>query len=199
MLETVIAIGDAEPGGGNAELAVVGGKANVCQHCDLHAAAEAEAADAGNRRLRVTRQQRALRLAPFRIFFRGRRIVAGLFELADIGARDKSLVAGADQDHHANVGIVAQLDQRMAQALPHFERHGVALVGIVEGDDADAIADALQDLAVGMGCFGAFGDVEHRLRLSVGELGPLSDERRAEVNRPHLAWRQDRNRCREGL
>ena len=85
--------------------------------------------------------------------------MAGLFELADIGARDEGLVAGAGQDHHANVRIVAQLDQRLAQALPHFERHRVALVGIVECDDADAIADALQDLAVGMGCFGVLWGV----------------------------------------
>jgi hypothetical protein len=41
----------------------------------------------------------------------------------------------------------------------------------------------LQDIAVGMGCFGAVGDVEHRLRLSVGKVGPLSDKLRAEVNR----------------
>jgi hypothetical protein len=82
-----------------------------------------------------------------------------------------------------NVGIVPQFGQREAEALPHFERHRVALVGIVEGDDADAIADALQDLAVGVGCFGAFGDVEHWLRLSVGKPGPLSDKLHAEVNR----------------
>ena len=154
MLEAVIAIGDAELGGGNAELAVVGGDADIRQHRDLHAAAEAKAADAGDGRLRIVRQQRALRLAALRIFFRGRRIVAGLFELADIGARDESLVAGADQDHDAHVGIVAQFDQRVAEPLPHLERHGVALFGIVEGDDADAVADALQDLAVGMGFFG---------------------------------------------
>jgi hypothetical protein len=41
----------------------------------------------------------------------------------------------------------------------------------------------LQNLAVGMGCFGAFGDVEHRLRLSIGRPGPLSDKLRAGVNR----------------
>ena len=85
MLEAVIAIGNAELCGGNAELAVVGGNANIRQHRDLHAAAEAEAADAGNGRLRVARHQRTLRLAAFRIFLRGRRIVAGFFELADIG------------------------------------------------------------------------------------------------------------------
>ena len=153
-LQAVIAIGDAEFGGGNAELAVVGGNADIGQHRDLHAAAEAEAADAGDRRLRVIRQQRALRLAAFGIFLRGLCVVAGLFELADVGARDERLVAGADHDHDADVGIVAQLDQRLAKPFPHLERHRVALVGIVEGDDADAVADALQDLAVGVGIFG---------------------------------------------
>ena len=60
MLQPVIAIGDAEFGGGNAELAVFGGDANICQHRDLHAAAEAKAADAGNGRFWIIRQQRAL-------------------------------------------------------------------------------------------------------------------------------------------
>ena len=85
--------------------------------------------------------------------------MAGLLELADIGARDECLVAGADHDHDADIGIVAQFDQRVAEPLPHLERHGVALFRIVEGDDPDAIADALQDLAVGVGFFVVFGDV----------------------------------------
>jgi len=68
-----------------------GSDANICQHGDLHAAAEAEAADAGDRRLRVT--LRAARAAPRSVsnIPRGRRIVAGFFELADIGARDEAL------------------------------------------------------------------------------------------------------------
>ena len=65
MAQAVIAIGDAELGGGNAELAVVGGNADIGEHRDLHAAAEAKAPDAGNRRLRIIRQQRALRFAAF--------------------------------------------------------------------------------------------------------------------------------------
>jgi hypothetical protein len=109
--------------------------------------------------------------------------VAGLFELADIGARDEGLFAGPDQDHDPDVRVVAQPDQRVAEPFPHLQRHGVALVGIVEGDDADAIAGALLDLAVGIGNFGNFGDVEHRLRLSLMRLDPLSDKPRAEVNR----------------
>ena len=153
MFQAVIAIGDAEFGGGNAELAVVGGDADIGQHRDLHAAAQAEAADAGDDRLRIIRQQRALRGALPRIFLRGLGVVAGLLELADIRARDEGLVAGADHDHDAHLGIVAQLDQRVAEPLPHVERHGVALFGIVEGDDADAVGDALQDLAVGEGFF----------------------------------------------
>ena len=161
MAQAVIAIGDAELGGGNAELAVVGGDADIGRHRHLHAAAEAEAPDAGDDRLRIIRQQGALRLALFRIFFRRCRIVADFLELADIGARDERLVAGADHDHDADVGIVAQLDQRAAEPFPHIQRHRVALGGVVEGDDADAVADALQDLAVGIRFFVVFGNVEH--------------------------------------
>ena len=88
--------------------------------------------------------------------------MAIVLELADIRARNKGLVAGADQDHDAHVGVVAQFDQRVTEPFPHVERHGVALPGIVEGDDANAVADVLQDLAVGVGFFGGFGDVQHR-------------------------------------
>ncbi len=75
------------------------------------------------------------------------------FELADIGTRDKGLVAGADHHHDPHVGVVAQLDQRLAEPLPHVERHGVALGRVVEGDDTDTLGHALQDLAVGEGFF----------------------------------------------
>ena len=51
-LQAVIAIGDAEFGGGNAELAVLGGDADIRRHRHLHAAAEAKAPDAGDDRLR---------------------------------------------------------------------------------------------------------------------------------------------------
>jgi hypothetical protein len=48
----------------------------------------------------------------------------------------------------------------LAKPFPHAERHGVALLGIVEGDDADAIVNALQNLAVGEGFFDlAFGNI----------------------------------------
>ena len=104
----------------------------------------------------IVGEQRALRFAAPGIFLGGLRIVPGLLELADIGARHKRLVAGADQHHHAHIGIVAQFGQRLAQSFPHLQRHGVALLGIVEGDDADAVVDALQDLAVGIGFFGCF-------------------------------------------
>src|SRR5207248_10666713 len=40
--------------------------------------------------------------------------------------------------------LVAQLSERVTEPLPHVERHGVALLGIVEGDNADALSDALQ-------------------------------------------------------
>ncbi len=41
IAQAVIAIGNAELGGGNAELAVFGGDPDIRQHRDLHAAAEA--------------------------------------------------------------------------------------------------------------------------------------------------------------
>src|ERR1700738_5503960 len=88
---------NAELGVGNAELVVLGAYADIRRHRHLHAAAEAEAADRGDDRLRVIRQKRALRGALFRIFFRRFGVVAGFLELADIRARDKVLVAGAGQ------------------------------------------------------------------------------------------------------
>src|SRR5260370_21257777 len=87
MLEAVIAIGDAEFCGGNAELAVLGGDADVRHHRDLYAAAEAESPDAGNGRLRIVRQQGALRGAAFGILFRGLRVVAEFFFSAAVFAR----------------------------------------------------------------------------------------------------------------
>src|SRR5262249_42434211 len=47
------------------------------------------------------------------------------------------------------------------ETLPHLKRHGVALLRIVEGDDADAIGGTLQNLAVRVGLFGVLGDIEH--------------------------------------
>ena len=85
-----------------------------------------------------------------------------LLELADVGAGDEGLVAGADQDHYADIAVIAQFDQRLTQPLPHVERHGVALLGVVEGDDPDAVGDALEDLAFGEG--GLDGSVQHRCR-----------------------------------
>ena len=85
--------------------------------------------------------------------------MAGLLELADIGARDERLVAGADQDHDTHIGMVAQFGQGETEAFPHVERHRVALVGIVEGYNADAVGDSLQDPAVGKGFLGVVGNI----------------------------------------
>ena len=157
MAQAIIAVGDAEFCRGDAELAVVGGDADIAQHRHQHAAAEAEAADAGDGWLGIVRQQRPLRGAASGIFLRGLRVVPFLFELADIGAGNEGLAAGAGQDHNAHVGIVAQFDERIAKSFPHLQRHGIALLGIIEGDSADAIADVLQDLAVGVGFFASRG------------------------------------------
>ena len=115
--------------------------------------------------------------------------MAGLFELADIGARDERLVAGADHDDDADIGIVAQFGQRAAEPFPHIQRHRVALFGIVEGDDADAIVDALQDLAVGIGFFGVVGNVKHGAAFAsplVVQDGDEGTEIGAHKSRPRL-------------
>ncbi len=168
MPEAVIAIGNAEPGGRDAELTVFGGDSDVGQHRHLHAAAEAEAADAGDGRFGIVGQQRALRGAPPGILLRGFGVVSGLLELADVGARDERLVPGADQDHDTHIGMLAQFAQGEAEAFPHVERDGVALGGIVEGHDADAVGDTLQDLAVGKGSIGLVGNIWHRRDFRLG-------------------------------
>src|ERR1700757_3490257 len=50
----------------------------------------------------------------------------------------------------AHAVVVAQLGQRRGKTLPHLQRHRVALLGIVEGDDADAVDDLPQDRSVGV-------------------------------------------------
>src|SRR3981189_1654537 len=65
MVEAVRAIGHAELGCGNAELAVLGRDADIRQHRHLHAAAEAKTPDAGDGRFRIIGQQRALWSALF--------------------------------------------------------------------------------------------------------------------------------------
>jgi hypothetical protein len=61
----------------------------------------------------------------------------------------------------------------------------------------------LQDLAVGMGCFGAFGDVEHRLRLSVGNLvhcrTSFAPGQSLTGQSLHLALRRDQQRAGGGM
>src|SRR5205823_11747204 len=52
--------------------------------------------------------------------------------------------------------------QGMTEPLPHVERHGVAFCRVIESDDADAVSNALQDFAIGVGFLGALGDVQHR-------------------------------------
>lgn len=86
--------------------------------------------------------------------------MAVLLELADVGAGDERLAAGAAHDHDAHRIVVAQGRQRFAKSLPHLQRHRVALLGVVEGDHTDAVGDLREDLAVGVGRF--MGEIGHR-------------------------------------
>ena len=107
MLQAVIAIGDAELRRGNAELAAMGGNADVREHRHLHAAAETKALDAGNGRLGIIGEQRALGGAAFAIFLGSGGVMACLLELADVGARHERLAAAAAQDHDAHGSVIA--------------------------------------------------------------------------------------------
>ena len=154
VLEAVIAVGDAELGGGDAELAVVRGNADIGEHRDLHAAAETEAADAGDRRFRVVGEQRALGFAASGIFFGGFGVVAGFFELADVGARDERLVAGTDQDHDAHVAY-----RRAVRPAPHPvpptspATSRCACAGLLKVMTPTPSVTVCEDLAVGVGSF----------------------------------------------
>ena len=88
-------------------------------------------------------------------------------ELTDIGAGHERLVTGTDHDHDAHIRIVAQFQQRVTEAFPHVQRHGVALGGMIERDYADALANALKDFALCKGLVGGFGNVQHRKQLSL--------------------------------
>ena len=63
---------------------------------------------------RIIREQRALRGAASGIFLRGLRVVPLLLELADIGAGDERLAAGAGQDPTRTLGS----SRNPASAMP---------------------------------------------------------------------------------
>ena len=149
-LHHVEAIGDGQLRGGNAELAVVGGDAQIGLHGDAEPAAQAEAADSRDDRLGKRGELRPSDAGQPVVFLLGVGVRTVLLELADIGARDERLVARPAEDHHADRSILGELVEDIAQSRPHLHRHGVALLGLVEGDQPDAVVLRRQHLAAGV-------------------------------------------------
>ena len=170
MLEAVIAIGDAELGGGNAELAVLGGDADIRQHRHLHAAAEAEAADAGDGRLRIIRQQRALRgaaswnipprpAALWRVFSNWLISAPETNALSPAPTMITTRTSGSSRNSTNALPSPSHISSDMA----------LRFSGLLKVMTPTPSADALQDLAVGIGFSGV---VRERL-ASVGFPSPM--------------------------
>ena len=101
------------------------------------AAADAVAADAGDRRLRELAEARIRDLADLVVVgdLLGR--VARLLELRDVGARHEGLVAGAGDDDDADRRILLEVVEDDRDRLPHVGRGGVVLLRLVEDEPAD--------------------------------------------------------------
>ena len=103
---------------------------------DLHAAADAVAADHRDGRLREVPQGglRGQVVAPDV----GHRVVrvGAAEQVGDVGAGAEAR-AGAGHDEDADVGVAGQRGQDAGQRGPHGRRHRVALLGPVDGQDGD--------------------------------------------------------------
>src|SRR5690606_26926396 len=128
---------------GEAELQVARGEADVAGGGDAGAAA---GAGSGQRRYR--RQRPALYRAQPLVDapFGAKRVLRSLeaTKLGDVGAGGKGLVAGAAQHQGASVALVRRGLADLRQALVHGEGERVARLRPVEGDDADAVFDFVE-------------------------------------------------------
>ena len=62
-------------------------------------------------------------------------------QLADVGAGDERLVAGAGERDEPDVVALAQLRERVAQLGQHLPAERVAHLGPVDRDDGEAVVD----------------------------------------------------------
>src|SRR5260221_14150793 len=134
----------------HAEAARLAADADVGEARDLQAAADADAVDLGDDRMRAARD----RLDPVA---HDRAIGARLLdvgalggELRDVVARRERLRALATNHDAAQRVVVRQLVEYLAQALPHRPREGVELLGAIEDHRGDR-AIALHQDSVGRG------------------------------------------------
>src|SRR5436190_249382 len=136
-LQAAGAIAETETRRRHAELADVRGDADVAEQRYRQSAADAVAADAGDRRFGALVEARVGDLTDLVVVgdLLGR--VARLLELRDVGARDKSLVAGASDHDDTDRRVLLKLVEDDRDRLPHVGRGGVVLLRLVEDEPAD--------------------------------------------------------------
>ena len=69
----------------------------------------------------------------------GLRRGAQVAELRNVRPRNESPVAGTSHHQHTNLGIVLQRPQHSRQGAANGERHGVVLLGLIEGQQGDSV------------------------------------------------------------
>ena len=136
-LHADIVVAQTHACGRHAEHRIRGGNADVAGSGNAHATAHADAADLGNDRLGTTRRRGVGQL--------DRRVIdrlcisgaALLFELRDVSAGDKGLLAIARQHDDIDLRIRLEIIKGLGQSLPHVETHGVVLRHVGKNDPAD--------------------------------------------------------------
>src|SRR5439155_18471375 len=123
---------------GLSELRRLGRDADVAGHGQLASAAQCEAVDGGDDRLRRRLESTENGLAALRERFCRYRAVP--LELPDIGSGDES-AAGAGEDCTADIGARTQVLDRLAQLLDGSIVEGVELVRTIDSERRDMIVD----------------------------------------------------------
>src|SRR2546427_216858 len=137
LFHALVVITETQPCRGDAEARVVGGDAHIAADGDADTAADAEAVDHRQERLR----QRAERVLAARrdaaVLLLIGHVAPSLLELGDVGAGHERLVAGPAQDDDPDGVVGGQILHVLGHELPHLQAHGVALLRLVEDDPAD--------------------------------------------------------------
>src|SRR3546814_3357960 len=92
---------------------------------------------------RPPRSTRTDTLFPYTTLFRSRLEAA---ELGDVGAGGEGLVARPAQHQRPGVALAGGAFADLRQTLVHAEGEGIARLGPVEGDDADAVAQLVEQI-----------------------------------------------------
>src|SRR5262249_45672245 len=139
-------VAEAELGGGNAERRAWRRETHVGVQRDREPAADAVALNHREQRLLELRERAAAARGDLSVLPALLRIRALRIELRDVGTGNERFAAGALHHDDAHGGVVLKCFERIAYALPHLERDGVAAFGLVEREPADPVANVRENL-----------------------------------------------------